>query len=108
MDDLERAVYEARYKTILQANSLIVEIESRHGSVMPHFITVMESYRIPLLQMIAVKDLLSPLAERTLNALNDAIVYAKTKDPKVRKRYIKEFKAGDRIVAKLKKEGVFR
>ena len=104
---IELAKLKFSYQTIIEASVYIVKLNEIDGAVMPQFIESMESLRMPLLQMIAQQNILSPLAKSTLTALNHAIQYAKTKDNKARVAMVEEYKRGDRIAKHLKKSGVF-
>lgn len=104
---IELAKLKFSYQTIIEASVYIVKLNEMNGAVMPQFVEAMESLRMPLLQMIAQQNVLSPLAKSTLTALNHAIQYAKTKDNKARTLMIEEYKRGDRITKRLIKSGIF-
>jgi len=86
--------------TIVEASAHIIEIERYKGNVSPMFVARLESYRMPLLRIIAQKNDFYYYATRTLSSLNAAIEYAKG-DKCARKRMISEYKARDRIAKRL-------
>ncbi|RUL51102.1 hypothetical protein [Lysinibacillus antri] len=90
--------------TITNAAIQIYEVEKQHGKVSRLFIQQMESYKLPLLRIIAADNELKHYASRELAALNASIEYAKTGDKCVRKRMITEFKAAERVATRLWKE----
>lgn len=88
---------------VLKASALIVEVNVNNGNVSRLFIQSMESYKLPLLRIVAKDGSLKHYAMRTLNSLNAAIDFARG-DRSARKRMIAEYKASDRIADRLRME----
>ncbi|MFJ7668408.1 hypothetical protein ACIQXI_15010 [Lysinibacillus sp. NPDC097195] len=86
---------------IVEVSQHILEVERNKGNVSSIFIAKLESYKVPLLKIVALDNDFKYYALRTLNALNECIDYAKG-DKSARKRMISEYKAGDRIVHRLR------
>ncbi|MFP3918535.1 hypothetical protein U5N28_12060 [Lysinibacillus telephonicus] len=81
----------------------IFEVEKRKGRVNGLYIQSLESFRLPLLQIIGEDNELKNYAQHLLNALNAGIEYAKG-DIEARKRMASEFVAAGRVAEKLQKE----
>lgn len=104
MNKYERAIYATRYQTIVKASAYIVRLNELDGHVLPQFIFEMESYRLPLLHMVAGNDLLSETAKYTLESLNAGIKWHKTRDKSDYKRMIQAYKQSDEEVEKVRRE----
>lgn len=82
----------------------IFEVEKSKGQVNWLYIQNLESFRLPLLQIIGEDNELKHYAQHVLNALNSGIKYAKGDDKDARKQMASEFMAAGKIAEMLQKE----